>query len=154
MMTNNFNTKNIISIFLRALSVWLVIICAETLHGTARTLFLEPFFGDFRARQIAVFSGAFIILTIAFLFVRWLRTENNFQLLLIGFFWLVLTLLFEISLGRFVLNLSWERVFSDYNLLEGGLLGFGLLTLLFSPLIAFYFRYTSPHKRINSADVF
>ena len=47
-----------------------------------------------------------------------------------------MTLLFELSLGRFVLGYSWERILSDYNLPKGGLMGFGLLFLLFAPRLA------------------
>jgi hypothetical protein len=50
--------------------------------------------------------------------------------------WLFLTLAFELFLGRTVFGYSWERLASDYNLLEGGLLPIGLLVLTFSPIIA------------------
>ncbi len=129
-------TAQLSKIFFRALVVWLIIICAEILHAVLRSLFLEPFVGDFRARQIAVFTGALIILSIAFFFIKWLRAANYFQLFIIGFFWLILTISFEIAFGKFVLNLSWERIVEDYNILNGGLLPLGLLFLLFSPLIA------------------
>lgn len=125
-----------LSLILRGFAVWLIIIFAESLHGIARVIFLEPQIGDFRARQIAVFTGILIIFTISYLLIGWLRATNNFQLIAIGFLWFVLTLSFEISLGRFVMRVSWERVFSDYNIFKGGLLPIGLLFLLFSPLIA------------------
>jgi hypothetical protein len=48
----------------RALAVWLLIISAEVVHGTLRTLFLAPLIGDFHARQVSVFTGSAIILTI------------------------------------------------------------------------------------------
>lgn len=129
-------TENFPKILFRAICVWLVIIGAEILHGILRTLFLEPLTGDFRARQIAVFTGAIIILTIAYLFVERLHTSNYLQLFAVGILWFVLTISFEIFLGRFVLNMSWERIASDYNLLQGGLLLIGLLILILSPLIA------------------
>ena len=119
----------------RGFVVWIFIICAEFLHGTARIIFLQPLVGDFRTRQIAVFTGILLILAISYLFGGWLRAANNLQLFLIGLMWLALTALFEISLGR-ALNLSWERIFSDYDILNGGLMSFGLLFLMLSPLIA------------------
>lgn len=123
------------SIFWRGFVVWLIIIFAEFLHGTLRVLLLQPFAGDFRARQISVFTGILIILTISYFFVGWLRASNNSQLFLVGLLWLVLTVAFEISLGR-LLNLSWERIFSDYDIRNGGLMPIGLLFLVFAPLIA------------------
>lgn len=121
---------------LRGFVVWLVIIVAESLHGTARELWLKPLVGEFRARQIAFFSGMALILIVALLFVRWLRTESKQQLLHVGLLWAVLTLIFEFSLGLFVLGYSWQRMWEDYNLLRGGLMGLGLVWLIFVPQLA------------------
>lgn len=123
-------------VFLKGLAVWFVIIFAETLHGIARTILLEPYVGDFRARQIAVFTGSAIIFFVTCLFIRWLEARNLASLLAIGFCWLGLTLAFEILLGRVVFSLSWERIASDYNLFKGGLLPIGLLILTLSPVLA------------------
>jgi len=119
----------------RGFIVWIFIICAEFLHGIARVIFLQPIVGDFRARQITVFTGILLILAISYLFVDRFRAANNLQLLFVGLLWLGLTVIFEISLGR-LMNLSWERIFSDYDIQNGGLMPFGLLVLTLSPLIA------------------
>jgi hypothetical protein len=50
---------------LRGAAVWWCIIIVETLHGIVRTMFLAPAFGDFEARQVAVFTGSFLILLVA-----------------------------------------------------------------------------------------
>lgn len=121
---------------LRGIVIWLVLICAEILHGTARNLLLAPYVGDFRARQISVFTGSITILIITIAFVRSLHASRAAQLLGIGLLWLVLTVAFEIGLGRFVFAYSWERIASDYKLLEGGLMPLGLVVLTLSPLIA------------------
>ena len=120
----------------RAVVVWLVIILAEAIHGAARAVFLEPQVGDFRARQVAVFTGSAMILIIATLFIRWMRASSLRELLGVGSLWLGLTLAFEIGLGRLVMGYSWERIASDYNLTEGGLLPVGMLILTLSPVIA------------------
>jgi hypothetical protein len=124
-----------LSIIRRAFVVWLVIALAESVHGTARILFLQPLIGDFPARQLAVFSGILIILAIAYLFSGWLRAKNDLQLFAVGLLWIVLTLTFEISLGR-AMNLSWARIFSDYDIADGGLMPIGLAFMLLAPLIA------------------
>ena len=92
---------------LRGFAVWGVIILAESLHGTARELWLKPLVGDFRARQMAFFSGMALILGVALLFVRWLRAESNRQLLRVCLLWAGLTLSFEFAFGRFVLDYPW-----------------------------------------------
>ena len=120
---------------LRASAVWLVIMAVESVHGTLRELFLAPAVGDFRARQIAVFTGSLLILGVAYLCVRWIRAGSTGRLLAVGLLWLFLTLLFEFGLGLLVLGYSWERVASDYDLSRGGLMPFGLVLLTLAPLM-------------------
>ncbi len=121
---------------LRVLAVWLVIICVESIHGVLRTLYIAPLVGDFQARQISVLLGSLLILTIAYLFVRWIRADTTASLLMVGLVWLTLTLAFELSFGRFIVGLTWERIASDYNVPHGGLLPLGLIVLTLSPIIA------------------
>jgi uncharacterized membrane protein len=131
-------------VFLRAFAVWLVIIVAESVHGTLRELLLRPHVGDLRARQIAVFIGVFIILGIAYAFIRRLRAETTKVLLLVGLLWVALTITFEFALGRWVLGYSWERMTEDYDLRRGGLLSFGMVVLMLAPLIAARLRGATP----------
>lgn len=77
-----------------------------------------------------------LILVIAYLFIHWVRVETINSLFAVGLVWFILTLVFEMSLGRFVLGLSWERIAVDYDFGHGGLLSFGMLVLALSPLIA------------------
>jgi hypothetical protein len=124
------------SVYLRGLFVWVMFMSAEVLHGTARILWLEPLIGDVKARQISVFTGLVIILAIVIASIRWIGATPIAQLWGIGLLWLGLTVGFEIVLGRFFMRLSWERIASDYNLLQGGLMPLGLLFLTLSPIIA------------------
>lgn len=122
-------------VFARGLAAWGVIIAAEALHGAARTLFLQPYVGDFRARQISVFTASVLVLAIAWAFAPWMRARTPRERLAVGAMWLGLTVAFEISLGR-ALGYSWERILSDYDLAHGGLMPIGLVFLALSPLIA------------------
>ena len=127
-------------LFVRGFTVWLIIILAESLDGAARRLLLEPRVGEFRAKQIAVFTGAAMILAIAYAAVRSLGATSARQLLGVGLLWLALTLGFEFALGRLVLGYSWARIGAEYNLLKGGLMPIGLLVLTLSPLTAASWR--------------
>jgi hypothetical protein len=46
----------------------------------------------------------------------------------------------EVLFGRFVMGLTWERLGSDYKVINRGLMRLGLLVLFFSPMIAAKFR--------------
>ncbi len=122
--------------FIRAFTVWLLIIFAESIHGTIRQLFLAPLVGDFPARRIAVFTGMILIFAITYFSIGWVNAPTKKSLLGIGLMWIILTVLFEFGLGIFVFNYSRERMFEDYNILRGGLMGFGLLFMFFAPLLA------------------
>ncbi|BAY27685.1 conserved hypothetical membrane protein [Calothrix sp. NIES-2100] len=123
-------------IFLRSIVVWLVFIFAESLNGTVRNFWLIPSLGDFWAHQISFVTGSILVVAIATIFVKWLDATRTWQLLSIGLLWLLLTLAFEICLGRFILGYSWERIAADYNLLQGGLMPIGLVLLILAPVIA------------------
>jgi hypothetical protein len=135
-------------VFLKGILVWLGLMVAETIHGATRTLWLTPYMGDLPSRQVSFFTGMILILAIATLLIRWLHASNA-QLLRIGILWAVLTLAFEIGLGRLVLGYSWERILEDYNLFRGGLMSLGLVFLVFSPLIANRLRegWSNPKNR-------
>lgn len=125
---------------MRAFIIWLLIILIEMLHGIARGLFLEPMIGDFRARQIAVFTGSILITMVTFACIRWLKDAATTRLLLVGGMWVILTVAFEIIVGRFAMNLTWDRIFSDYDLRTGGLLPIGLLVMFLAPLVTWKAR--------------
>jgi hypothetical protein len=119
----------------KSLEAWLVLMIAETIHGTLRAVAIAPALGDFRARQIAVLSGALIIVGIATLLARWLGVSATRRLLAIGVLWVALTLVFEVALGRALLHASWQRIASDYDLPRGGLLPLGLVVMALAPWI-------------------
>ena len=121
---------------LRALAVLLIIIFAESIHGTLRQLFLMPLVGDFTARQISFFIAVLLIFFITYLFIRWINALTVKSLFGIGLMWLILMTAFEFGLGIFVMDYSWARMFEDYHLSRGGLMVFGLLFMFFSPWLA------------------
>jgi len=123
-------------ILVRSLIVWVLIIVAETIHGRARVLLLQPYVGDFRARQIAVFTGSIIIFLIVLACIRFIGARTVSQLIGVGCLWVVLTVVFELGLRRLVMGYSWQRITSDYNILQGGLLSIGMIVLLFTPVVA------------------
>ena len=122
-------------VFGRGIAVWFVLIGAEFVHGIARAIWLVPVVGDFQSRQIGVLTGTIINLTVAALFIRWIHPTRVADALAVGVIWFILTLTFEIAFGRAVMRASWQRIGSDYDLIQGGLLPIGLVLLALAPLI-------------------
>jgi hypothetical protein len=115
--------------------VWLLVMLAETLQGTLRQLWLVPVLGDMASRQLGVVTGSLIVLVAAWLSVPWREDRRRGQQLLTGLLWVVLTLLFEITLGL-ALGYPPSRIAADYSPQHGGWLGFGLAFMGLSPLLA------------------
>ncbi len=127
----------------RALLAWLALIAVETVHGVLRNLFLVPTVGDLWSRQIGVVIGSALVLATALVFIRWIRPTSVRATLWIGALWLVLTLVFEFSLGR-ALGRSWDQLLADYDLSRGGYLSFGMVLLALAPWIAAKMRAAGP----------
>ena len=119
----------------KTIAVWMLIAVTESIHGVIRQLFIAPVIGDLPARQVGVFVASALILLIAYLTARWLDARTLKNQLQIGAVWVVLMLIFEFSLGA-VLGVSRTQMLADYNLAQGGLMGFGFALLLFAPAIA------------------
>jgi hypothetical protein len=58
------------------------------------------------ARCVSVFTGSLLIFGVAWVFVPWIGAGTRLRLLGVGLLWVLLTVLFEIALGRFALGLS------------------------------------------------
>jgi hypothetical protein len=119
----------------KTFTVWFVLMSVEFVHGTLRTIFLLPRIGDFSSRQVGAFTGSLLIFFFAYLFAPWFGPLSTRALLAIGATWLVLTVLFELSLALFVLDFPPERLFQDFNVARGALFPFALLFLFFCPLL-------------------
>lgn len=119
----------------RALTVWLMIVAAESVHGILRQLFIAPVIGDLPARQVGVAIGAAIIFVIAWFCICWIGAKTLLEQVSVGAVWVVLIVIFEFALGT-ALGYTRERMLEDYIVSEGGLMGFGLLFMLFAPALA------------------
>ena len=104
----------------------------ETAHGVVREVFIAPELGAQRARQVGVLVGSIIVLLITRLLFRWLRVSGTRTQFMVGGFWVALTLLFELALGR-AMHYPWPRLLSDYNPAQGGLMLLGLAVMFAAP---------------------
>ena len=119
----------------KAFAIWILIAIAESIHGIIRQFFIAPVIGDLPARQVGVLIGSAIIFAIAWACIRWIGAKSFAEQFRIGLFWVVLIITFEFSLGV-MLGDSLERMLSDYNMAEGGFMGFGMVFMLFAPALA------------------
>lgn len=62
---------------------------------------------------------------------------NAQQALIIGFNWLLLTVIFELLFGHYVMGHPWKRLFHDYNIFAGRLWSLILLWNFIGPYVIF-----------------
>ena len=130
----------------RAVTVWMVIILAESASGIARRRLVAPALGEIQARLLGVCVGSVLVLVIAWLSIRWLRARTAGAQLGVGALWVTLTLVFEVGLGLF-LGYPPERILAEFQVRQGGVLAFGLVFMLFAPALAARARGISPSRR-------
>jgi len=124
------------SILLKATGIWFVILVAAVCNGIFREKILAPAFGPDLALPISGFLLAILVLIIAVSLVHKMGNAQHKTYLLIGLYWLVLTLFFEFIFGYFVADKSFREVIEIFNILKGNLFIVVLLVTAISPVIA------------------
>lgn len=132
--------------WLRALAIWVVMMAAESARGVLCGLLLAPRVGEFRARQISFFTGMVLLAAIVYALIPWMNARMLRRLVTVRLLWVVLTLAFEIALGRLVFRFAWDRVLAEYLPWRGGLMAFGMLVLAALPTVA-RLRQVEPFDR-------
>lgn len=134
----------------RVLLTWAFFVPVAILNGAIREKVYRPKVGELHAHQIstALASGAFFCLAF-FMLKQKVAQLDMTKLLLIGGWWIGLTMLFEFAFGHYVMKKTWKNLFYDYNLRKGRVWSLFLLTELMSPLLARFISDRYPrHNRL------
>ena len=125
-----------IKIFLYALGIWFIIVVAAILNGIFRNSFITPKVGEHAGHVLSTIIFICVILIGTYLFISNLKIGyTKTDLLLIGAFWLILTILFEFVFGHYVIGNSWNTLLADYDILKGRVWSLVLLTTFIAPLL-------------------
>ena len=131
---------------LNAFLFWLLILVLAVLNGGLREAVLIPNLG----RSLAfVLSGLLLsacILAVAFTSVPRVSPLSTKDALSLGFFWLLLTLVFEFGFGLLVQGKSWSLMLEAYMFREGNIWPIVLAVTLLAPLLV-----TRAYKRVKQS---
>ena len=123
-------------IFLSAFGVWAIFGVLAIINGAIRNKFYAPKIGEYPGHVISTIIAICFVVVGTYLLLRFMRIDySNIDLLLIGGFWVILTVLFEFVFGHYVMGNPWEKLLADYNILKGRLWSLFLLTEFISPLL-------------------
>jgi len=127
--------------WLKALALWFAILVLAIMNGAFRESVLFPALGSFAGLVASGMLLCTCIFLVAFSAVPWLAPLDSRRYLLIGVFWLLLTLLFELGFGRFVQHKTWAELFEAYTFAGGNLWPVVLLVTSLSPWLAARLRH-------------
>ena len=125
-----------VAALLKALILWVAILVLAILNGTMREKALIPALGTFAGLIASGIVLSACIALVAFLAAPWYGPLRPSQYWLIGLLWLLLTLLFEFSFGRFIQHKDWAQLLQAYTLKGGNLWPVVLAFTLLAPWLA------------------
>jgi hypothetical protein len=119
--------------------LWFPMLLIAIGNGTLREFVFKKYVSDLTAHQLStIILIIFFGLYIGFAINRFPPASSR-QAILIGFVWVVLTLIFEFGFGRYR-GSSWPQLLEDYNLLKGRIWILIPLWLAIAPYIFYKLR--------------
>jgi hypothetical protein len=118
---------------------WLPMIVIAFANATLRQVVLIRSMSDLTAHQVSTITLMVLCSIYVWFIFPLLGIQNFKQAFLIGSIWVVLTVLFEFSLGRLT-NKSWAYLLKDYNITEGHIWLLFLLCLFLLPCLYYMIR--------------
>lgn len=119
---------------------WAGLVVLAILNGSIRQFGYSGLMTELSAHQLSTLIFILLIAAYTWFLSGAVRPESAGQALLIGLIWLCLTVLFEFGFGHYVAGHSWEKLFHDYNLLQGRLWLLVLVWTMLAPFTMFRLR--------------
>lgn len=131
----------------RLLLAWLAMAVAMSANGAFREMALRRWLDAQSADLVSAAIGAAIILLLTFLFFRPLAGSSTRTLLFVSVLLVVLTVIFEFTIGRLVDRKSWSELLGNYAIWRGRLWPLLLLLIALTPFI--WGRWLPRRRREN-----
>ncbi len=128
-------------LLLKALLVWLIMMVLAILNGALRVKVINLFVGEYSGHILSSLLLSLIIFITSYIFVSVFKISISKELLLVGIFWFILTIIFEFGFGHYIMNHPWEKLLADYNFFKGRLWILVLISELLAPIICGKIKY-------------
>lgn len=131
---------NLLDLMLRILALCVLLACAETLHGIARTVLVAPRLGKARALKLSALTGSVLACTICWWMVPGLGLRTTWEHAALGVGLALFMALFDIAIGKWLMRRPWAKIAQDFNPASGNYLVFGLLSLSLAPVLTHWLQ--------------
>lgn len=123
------------ALWIKATLLWGAILVCAILNGALREQLLIPAMGSFAGLIVSGILLATCIFLVAWFAAPWYGRLAAQQWIVIGLFWLLLTLIFEFGFGRFVQHQTWAELFDAYTFRGGNIWPLVLVVTCIAPWV-------------------
>lgn len=122
-------------LFVKALAIWLAMVFAAIANGALREHILDVSFGESSALPISGVILSILVTIIIYLTSDLFGRQRKAFYIMLGSFWVGLTLIFEYGFGFFVRGMELGEINQVFNVLSGNLFALVIGVTLLGPLI-------------------
>ena len=126
--------------WLRIVSLCVILACAETLHGIARTVLVVPRIGKERAIKLSALTGSLLAFAICLWWVPGIGLRGLWAHLALGGGLAAFMAAFDIAIGMLLMRKPWRKVRADFDPATGNYLVYGLAFLVVAPVLVWWLR--------------
>jgi hypothetical protein len=114
---------------------WFGLVVLGLLNATIRQVVYARYVSELAGHQISTLTLAVLVGLYAWALSGFLKLSSPGEAIGVGLMWMVLTIVFEFALGRYVVGDSWGTLLRAYNLLEGRVWGLFVLWVGVAPYV-------------------
>jgi len=122
-------------VYFKYFIAWFGIVVLGLANATIRQVVYARYVSELAAHQISTLTFAILVGLYAWALSGFLNLPSPGEAIGVGLMWMILTILFEFALGRYVVGDPWGKLLAEYNLLEGRVWGLFILWVGLAPYV-------------------
>ena len=123
-----------LNLVLKASMIWIIIALLAILNGIFRENVLVSNLGQSTATSVSGITLCLIVFIVTYISFPLFGRHHALTYFFIGLQWVLMTLLFELFFGHYIMGKSWSDILQVFNIMKGNLFIIVLIVSLFSPL--------------------
>lgn len=121
--------------YIRYFLLWVPTPILGIANAIIRQAVYARYVSELAAHQISTLTICILYGVYVWVVLGFLKLQSRGQAIAVGLLWMVLTILFEFGLGRYVLGDSWSNLLHAYNILEGRVWGLFTIWVALAPYV-------------------